>query len=118
MAITMGLLIIFGRMNRMGFILIFFSCPIQIGFLNGIAPSINANQEMRAIGFAVTGAGSRTSVNIASGGKTQLVSVVTALTNWTRKSVQTIFFILAIPPSRPSLSGKRATMFRMATTDY
>jgi len=114
----MGLLIIFGGMARMGFIMNFFSRPILTGFLNDIALSINANQEMRAIGFTVTGAGSRTSVNNASGGKTQLVSVVAALTNWTRKSVQAIFFILSIPPSRPSLNGKRATMFRMATTDY
>src|SRR5512139_1917076 len=55
---------------------------------NGYA--INADQEMRAIGFAnmasglfggfaVTGADSRTAVNDASGGKTQLVSVVAAL---------------------------------------
>ncbi|HQR50557.1 MAG TPA: SulP family inorganic anion transporter [Methylophilaceae bacterium] len=52
--------------------------------------SINADQEMRAIGFAniisglsggfaVTGADSRTAVNNASGGKTQLVSLVAAL---------------------------------------
>ena len=55
---------------------------------NGYA--INADQEMRALGianiasglfggFAVTGADSRTAVNDASGGKTQLVSVVAAL---------------------------------------
>ena len=55
---------------------------------NGYA--INADQEMRAIGlanlasgltggFAVTGADSRTAVNDASGGKTQLVSVVAAM---------------------------------------
>src|SRR5512143_938796 len=55
---------------------------------NGYA--INADQEMRAIGFAnmasgffggfaVSGADSRTAVNDASGGKTQLVSVVAAL---------------------------------------
>jgi MFS superfamily sulfate permease-like transporter len=55
---------------------------------NGYA--IDADQEMRAIGlanlasgltggFAVTGADSRTAVNDASGGKTQLVSVVAAL---------------------------------------
>jgi MFS superfamily sulfate permease-like transporter len=55
---------------------------------NGYA--INADQEMRAIGlanmasgltggFAVTGADSRTAVNNASGGKTQLVSVIAAL---------------------------------------
>jgi high affinity sulfate transporter 1 len=55
---------------------------------NGYA--INADQEMRAIGFAnvasglfggfaVTGADSRTAVNDASGGKTQLVSVIAAL---------------------------------------
>ncbi len=55
---------------------------------NGYA--INADQEMRAIGlaniasglfggFAVTGADSRTAVNDAGGGKTQLVSVVVAL---------------------------------------
>jgi high affinity sulfate transporter 1 len=55
---------------------------------NGYA--INSDQEMRAIGlanmasglfggFAVTGADSRTAVNDASGGKTQLVSVVAAL---------------------------------------
>jgi len=53
--------------------------------------NINADQEMRAIGlanitsglfggFAVTGADSRTAVNDASGGKTQLVSVFAALT--------------------------------------
>ena len=52
--------------------------------------SINADQEMRAVGFAnmasglfggfaVTGADSRTAVNNASGGKTQMVSVVAAL---------------------------------------
>jgi len=55
---------------------------------NGYA--IDADQEMRAIGFAnvasglfggfaVTGADSRTAVNDASGGKTQLVSVIAAL---------------------------------------
>jgi high affinity sulfate transporter 1 len=52
--------------------------------------TINADQEMRAIGFAniasglfggfaVTGADSRTAVNDASGGKTQMVSVIAAL---------------------------------------
>jgi high affinity sulfate transporter 1 len=52
--------------------------------------TINADQEMRALGyanfvsglsggFAVTGADSRTAVNDASGGKTQLVSVIAAL---------------------------------------
>lgn len=52
--------------------------------------SIDADREMRAFGFAniasgffggfaVTGADSRTAVNVASGGKTQLVSVVAAL---------------------------------------
>jgi len=52
--------------------------------------SINADQEMRAMGFAnmasglfggfaVTGADSRTAVNDSSGGKTQLVSVIAAL---------------------------------------
>lgn len=55
---------------------------------NGYA--IDADREMRAIGFAnmasgffggfaITGADSRTAVNDASGGKTQLVSVVAAL---------------------------------------
>jgi len=55
---------------------------------NGYA--IDADQEMRAFGlanlasgltggFAVTGADSRTAVNDASGGKTQLISVVAAL---------------------------------------
>jgi MFS superfamily sulfate permease-like transporter len=53
MAITMGLLIIFGGMARMGFIMNFFSRPILTGFLNDIALSINANQEMSAIGSAV-----------------------------------------------------------------
>lgn len=52
--------------------------------------NIDADREMRAFGFAniasglfggfaVTGADSRTAVNVASGGKTQLVSVVAAL---------------------------------------
>lgn len=52
--------------------------------------TINADQEMRAIGFAnissglfggfaITGADSRTAVNDASGGKTRLVSVVSAV---------------------------------------
>jgi high affinity sulfate transporter 1 len=67
---------------------------------NGYA--INADQEMRAIGFAnvasglfggfaVTGADSRTAVNDASGGKTQLVSVIAAL------ATAVVALFLAVP---------------------
>ena len=67
---------------------------------NGYA--IDADQEMRAIGFAnvasglfggfaVTGADSRTAVNDASGGKTQLVSVIAAL------ATAVVALFLAVP---------------------
>ncbi len=53
MAITMGLLMVVGGMARMGFIVNFFSRPILIGFLNGIALSIIAGQLGKLLGIAV-----------------------------------------------------------------
>ncbi len=79
-------------MNAVGLLIVTFTSGMltarSFATRNGYA--INADQEMRAIGlanissglsggFAVTGADSRTAVNDASGGKTQLVSVVAAL---------------------------------------
>jgi len=79
-------------MSSIGLVIIIFTGGVltarSFAMRNGY--SINADQEMRAIGFAnitsglfggfaVTGADSRTAVNDASGGKTQLVSVVSAL---------------------------------------
>jgi high affinity sulfate transporter 1 len=79
-------------MNAVGLVIVTFTSGMltarSFAARNGYA--INADQEMRAIGlanvasglaggFAVTGADSRTAVNDASGGKTQLVSVVAAL---------------------------------------
>ncbi|SDY02659.1 SulP family inorganic anion transporter [Nitrosomonas sp. Nm58] len=53
MALTAGLLMVFGGMTRMGFIVNFFSRPILIGFLNGIALSIIAGQLGKLLGIAV-----------------------------------------------------------------
>ena len=79
-------------MNAVGLVIVSFTSGMltarSFAARNGYA--IDADQEMRAIGFAnissglfggfaVTGADSRTAVNDASGGKTQLVSVVAAL---------------------------------------
>src|SRR5512139_28933 len=79
-------------MNAVGLVIVTFTSGMltarSFAARNGYA--INADQEMRAIGlanmasgffggFAVTGADSRTAVNDASGGKTQLVSVIAAL---------------------------------------
>jgi len=79
-------------MSSLGLVIIIFTGGVltarSFAMRNGY--SINADQEMRAIGFAnitsglsggfaVTGADSRTAVNDASGGKTQLVSVISAL---------------------------------------
>lgn len=79
-------------MSSVGLVIIIFTGGVltarSFAARNGY--SINADQEMRAIGFAnitsglfggfaVTGADSRTAVNDASGGKTQLVSVISAL---------------------------------------
>ena len=79
-------------MNAVGLLIVTFTSGMltarSFATRNGYA--INADQEMRAIGlanissglsggFAVTGADSRTAVNDASGGKTQLVSVIAAL---------------------------------------
>jgi len=79
-------------MNAVGLVIVSFTSGMltarSFAARNGYA--INADQEMRAIGyanvasglfggFAVTGADSRTAVNDASGGKTQLVSVIAAL---------------------------------------
>ncbi|MBK9326220.1 MAG: SulP family inorganic anion transporter [Hydrogenophilales bacterium] len=79
-------------MNAVGLVIVSFTSGMltarSFAARNGYP--INADQEMRAIGFsniasgltggfAVTGADSRTAVNDASGGKTQLVSVVAAL---------------------------------------
>jgi len=79
-------------MNAVGLVVVTFTSGMltarSFAARNGYA--INADQEMRAIGFAnmasgffggfaVTGADSRTAVNDDSGGKTQLVSVIAAL---------------------------------------
>ncbi len=79
-------------MSSVGLVIVIFTGGVltarSFAIRNGYA--INADQEMRAIGFAnmtsglfggfaVTGADSRTTVNDASGGKTQLVSVISAL---------------------------------------
>lgn len=79
-------------MSSIGLVIIIFTGGVltarSFAMRNGY--TINADQEMRAIGFAnitsglfggfaVTGADSRTAVNDASGGKTQLVSVISAL---------------------------------------
>lgn len=53
MALTAGLLMVFGGMTRMGFVVNFFSRPILIGFLNGIALSIIAGQLGKLLGVAV-----------------------------------------------------------------
>ncbi|TYP91582.1 MULTISPECIES: SulP family inorganic anion transporter [Nitrosomonas] len=53
MALTAGLLMVFGGMTRMGFIVNFFSRPILIGFLNGIALSIIAGQLGKLLGITV-----------------------------------------------------------------
>jgi high affinity sulfate transporter 1 len=79
-------------MNAVGLVIVTFTSGMLTArsFATRNAYAINADQEMRAIGlsniasglfggFAVTGADSRTAVNDASGGKTQLVSVVAAL---------------------------------------
>ncbi|MCU0933569.1 MAG: SulP family inorganic anion transporter, partial [Thiobacillaceae bacterium] len=79
-------------MNAVGLVIIMFTSGMltarSFAARNGYA--IDADREMRAIGFAnvssgffggfaVTGADSRTAVNDASGGKTQMVSVIAAL---------------------------------------
>lgn len=79
-------------MNAVGLVIVSFTSGMltarSFAARNGYA--INADQEMRALGFAnissglfggfaVTGADSRTAVNDASGGQTQVVSVVAAL---------------------------------------
>ncbi|MFD2112149.1 SulP family inorganic anion transporter [Thiorhodococcus fuscus] len=77
--------------------------------------SIDADREMRAIGlaniasgffggFAVTGADSRTAVNDASGGKTQLVSVVAAL------STAGVVVFFATPLSYLPITGLAAVL--------
>jgi high affinity sulfate transporter 1 len=79
-------------MNAVGLVIVTFTSGMLTArsFATRNAYAVNADQEMRAIGlsniasglfggFAVTGADSRTAVNDASGGKTQLVSVVAAL---------------------------------------
>lgn len=53
MAMTAGLLMVFGGMTRMGFIVNFFSRPILIGFLNGIALSIIVGQLGKLFGIAM-----------------------------------------------------------------
>ncbi|SDY09031.1 SulP family inorganic anion transporter [Nitrosomonas sp. Nm33] len=53
LAIMAGLLMVFGGMARMGFIVNFFSRPILIGYLNGIALSIIAGQLGKLFGVAV-----------------------------------------------------------------
>lgn len=53
MAITVGLLMVIGGMTRMGFIVNFFSRPILIGFLNGIALSIIVGQLGKLFGIAM-----------------------------------------------------------------
>ena len=80
-------------MNAVGLVVVSFTSGMltarSFAARNGYA--IDPDQEMRALGlanissglfggFAVTGADSRTAVNDASGGKTQLVSVVAAVT--------------------------------------
>jgi high affinity sulfate transporter 1 len=79
-------------MDAVGLVIVSFTSGMltarSFAVRNGYA--INADQEMRALGFAnvasglfggfaVTGADSRTAVNDASGGKTQLVSVIAAV---------------------------------------
>lgn len=53
MAITVGLLMVIGGMTGMGFIVNFFSRPILIGFLNGIALSIIVGQLGKLFGIAM-----------------------------------------------------------------
>jgi high affinity sulfate transporter 1 len=91
-------------MNAVGLVIVTFTSGMltarSFAARNGYA--INADQEMRAIGFAnissglfggfaVTGADSRTAVNDASGGKTQLVSVIAAL------ATAVVALFLAVP---------------------
>jgi len=79
-------------MNAVGLVIVSFTSTMltarSFATRNGYA--LDADQEMRAVGFAniaagffggfaIAGADSRTAVNDASGGKTQLVSVVAAL---------------------------------------
>lgn len=77
--------------------------------------TINPDQEMRAIGFAnvasgffggfaITGADSRTAVNDASGGKTQLVSVFAAL------ATAVVALFLAAPLSALPVAGLAAVL--------
>ncbi len=91
-------------MNAVGLVIVTFTSGMltarSFASRNGYA--INADQEMRAIGFAnitsglfggfaVTGADSRTAVNDTSGGKTQLVSVIAAL------ATAAVALFLAVP---------------------
>jgi len=79
-------------MDALGLVIVSFTSTMLTGrsFAARKGYRIDADQEMRAVGyanlasglcggFAIAGADSRTAVNDASGGKTQLVSVVAAL---------------------------------------
>ena len=77
--------------------------------------SINADQEMRAVGFAniasglfggfaVTGADSRTAINNASGGKTQLVSVIAGL------GTTCVVLFLSVPLGQLPITGLAAVL--------
>jgi high affinity sulfate transporter 1 len=91
-------------MNAVGLVIVSFTSGMltarSFAARNGY--TVNADQEMRAFGFsniasglfggfAVTGADSRTAVNDASGGKTQLVSVVAGL------ATAVVALFLAVP---------------------
>jgi high affinity sulfate transporter 1 len=104
-------------MDALGLVIVSFTSGMltarSFAARNGYA--INADQEMRAIGFAniasglfggfaVTGADSRTAVNDASGGKTQLVSVVAAL------ATGVVALFLAGPLGRLPLAGLAAVL--------
>ncbi len=104
-------------MNAVGLVVVTFTSGMltarSFATRNGYA--IDADQEMRAIGFAnissglfggfaVTGADSRTAVNDASGGKTQLVSVIAALTT----AVVALF--LAVPLGHLPLAALAAVL--------
>lgn len=104
-------------MNAVGLVIVSFTSGMltarSFAARNGYA--IDADQEMRAIGlanmtsglfggFAITGADSRTAVNDASGGKTQLVSVVAAL------ATAGVALFLAVPLSHLPIPALAAVL--------
>ena len=54
LTITTGLLMVIGGFTRLGFFVNFFSRPVLVGYLNGIALSIIAGQLGKILGISVT----------------------------------------------------------------